>query len=96
MLRIHVSGEAKRRGVALQEAILEAARSSEMMFAVAYRGVEGFGASATIHRKTPPIMMTIIDRPEKVEKFMHVLDRTVERGLIAISPVEVIRLTKDA
>jgi PII-like signaling protein len=40
-------------------------------------------------------MMTIIDRPEKIEKFMPMLDHTVEEGLIAISPVEVIRLTKD-
>ena len=73
-----------------------------MMFAIAYRGVEGFGSSATIHRQTAlsgakaaPIMMTIIDRPEKIKKFMPILDRTVEEGLIAISSVEVIRLTKD-
>jgi PII-like signaling protein len=41
-------------------------------------------------------MMTIIDRPEKIGKFMPILDRTVEEGLIAISSVEVIRLTKDS
>jgi PII-like signaling protein len=64
--------------------------------------VEGYGESATIHRQTAlsgakaaPIMMTIIDHPEKIEKFMPVLDRTVEEGLIAISSVEVIRLTKE-
>jgi PII-like signaling protein len=39
--------------------------------------------------------MTIIDRPEKIEKFMPILDHTVEEGLIAISSVEVIRLTKE-
>jgi PII-like signaling protein len=64
--------------------------------------VEGYGESATIHRQTAlsgakaaPIMMTIIDRPEKIEKFMPVLDRTVDEGLIAISSVEVIRLTRE-
>jgi PII-like signaling protein len=73
----------------------------EIMFAIAYRGLEGFGANAAIHRQTvlsgskaAPIMMTIIDRPEKIEKFIPILDRTVEKGLIAISSVEVIRLTK--
>jgi PII-like signaling protein len=40
-------------------------------------------------------MMTIIDRPEKINQFMPLLDRTVEEGLIAISSVEVIHLTKD-
>jgi PII-like signaling protein len=102
MLRIHFNGEDKSRGVPLQEAILAASRFEDMMFAIAYRGVEGFGSSATIHRKTAlsglkaaPVMMTIIDRPEKIEKFMPILDRTVEEGLIAISSVEVIRLTKD-
>jgi PII-like signaling protein len=102
MLRIHFNGEDKSQGMPLQEAILEASRSQEMMFAIAYRGVEGFGSSARIHRqtalsgaKTAPVMMTIIDRPEKINQFMPLLDRTVEEGLIAISSVEVIRLTKD-
>jgi len=102
MLRIHFNGKDKSQGMPLQEAILEASRSQEMMFAIAYRGVEGFGASARIHRqtalsgaKTAPVMMTIIDRPEKINKFMPLLDQTVEGGLIAISSVEVIRLTKD-
>jgi hypothetical protein len=102
LLRIHFNGEDKRQGIPLQEAILEASRSQEMMFAIAYRGVEGFGSSARIHRqtalsgaRTAPVMMTIIDRPEKITMFTALLDRTVEEGLIAISSVEVIRLTKD-
>jgi uncharacterized protein len=102
MLRIHFNGEDKSQGMALQEKILEASLSQKIMFAIAYRGVEGFGASARIHRQTvlsgakaAPVMMTIIDRPEKIGTFMPLLDRTVEEGLIAISSVEVIRLTKD-
>jgi hypothetical protein len=102
MLRIHFNGEDKSQGMPLQDAILEAIRSQEMMFAIAYRGVEGFGASARIHRqsalsggKTAPVVMTIIDLPDKIDKFMPLLDRTVEEGLIAISSVEVIRLTRD-
>jgi uncharacterized protein len=102
LLRIHFNGEDKCQGVPLYEAILEASRSQEIMFAIAYRAVEGYGESAIIHRQTAlsgakaaPIMMTIIDRPEKMEKFMPILDRTVEEGLIAISSVEVIRLTKE-
>jgi PII-like signaling protein len=78
--------------VPLQEAILEASQAEEIMFAIAYRAVEGYGESATIHRRTAlsgakaaPIMMTIIDRPEKIENFMPVLDRTLKEGLIAIS-----------
>jgi uncharacterized protein len=102
MLRIHFNGEDESQGMPLHEKILEASRSQKIMFAIAYRGVEGFGASARIHRQTvlsgakaAPAMMTIIDRPEKIGKFMPLLDRTVEEGLIAISFVEVIRLTKD-
>jgi uncharacterized protein len=102
MVRIHFNGEDKSQGMPLQEKILEASRSQRIMFAIAYRGVEGFGASARIHRQTVlsgakavPVMMTIIDRPEKIGKFMPLVDRIVEEGLIAISSVEVIRLTKD-
>jgi uncharacterized protein len=101
MLRIHFNGEDKSHGLPQQDAIISASRSQEIMFAIAYRGVEGFGASARIYRhtalsgsRTAPVMMTIIDRPENIDKFMPLLDRTVEEGLIAISTVEVIRLTK--
>lgn len=102
LLRIYFNGDDMCRGVPLQQAILQASHAQELMFAMAYRGLEGFGSSATIHRKralssskAAPIMMTIIDRPEKIETLMPILDGTVAEGLIARSSVEVIRLTKD-
>jgi uncharacterized protein len=102
MLRIYFNGDDTYQGISLQEALLEAARSEQMMLAIVYRALEGFGASTTIHRqtalsggKTAPVMMTILDRPERIEKFMPVLDGRVEEGLIATSPVEVIRLSKE-
>ena len=40
-------------------------------------------------------MMTIIDRPEKIEKFLPALNYRFEDGLIATSPMEVIPPSKD-
>jgi PII-like signaling protein len=46
--------------------------------------------------KDAPIMLTVIDREEQIEKLIPHLDGMVEEGLIAMSRVEVIRYTRSA
>jgi hypothetical protein len=74
-----------------------------MAGATVYRGIEGFGASTRIHHashwtfsKDAPIMLTIIDKEEQIEKLVPHLDVMVEEGLIAMSRVEVIRYSRAA
>jgi hypothetical protein len=102
MLRVYFNEQDRWKGKRLDEAILEECQSLGMAGAIAYHGMEGFGASAAIHRQghlsrghNSPVMVTIIDRREQIEKLIPILDQVVQEGLVAMSSVEVIRLTRD-
>jgi uncharacterized protein len=98
MLRIHFGERDKWQGKPLHEAIVAKCRELGMAGATVYRGIEGYGASTRIHHasfwtfsKDAPIMLTIIDTQEQIEKLVPHLDEMVGEGLIAMSDVEVIR-----
>ena len=97
MVRVHVGEDDTWNGKPLYEAIVEEARRQDMAGATVYRGIEGYGASSRIHRRQLltssdlPIMVSLIDTAEKIERFMPTLRQMVQEGLVAISDVEVIR-----
>lgn len=98
MLRIHFIEADKWEGEPLHEAIVKKCKDIGLAGAIVYRGIEGFGASARIHHartlsisKNAPIMVSVIDTDEQIEKLIPHLDRMVGGGLVAISSVEVIR-----
>jgi len=101
MLRIHFGEGDKWHGKPLHEAILAKCVELGMAGATVYRGIEGFGASTRIHHashwtfsKDAPIMLTIIDKEERIAVLIPHLDEMVEDGLIATSNVEVIRYSR--
>lgn len=99
MVRIHFGEDDRWHGKPLYDAILEEARRQDLAGATVYRGIEGYGASSRIHRKhlwtssDLPVMVCIIDEAAKIARFLPVLEKMVDEGLIAISDVEVIRYT---
>ena len=102
MLRIHFGEGDKWHGKPLHEAILAKCVELGMAGATVYRGIEGFGASTRIHHashwtfsKDAPIMLTIIDKEERIAVLIPHLDVMVEEGLIAMSRVEVIRYSRN-
>lgn len=100
MLRIHFTESDKWQGDPLYKAIVAKCHELGLASAVAYRGIEGFGASARIYHsrsfsisKNAPIMVTVIDREEQIQKLLPHLDKMIEGGMIASSAVEVVRYT---
>jgi uncharacterized protein len=99
MIRIYFGEDDRWHGKPLYDAIVEEARRQDLAGATVYKGIEGYGASTRIHRKhlmtssDLPIMVCIVDQPEKIEAFLPILERMVYEGLIAMSDVEVIRYT---
>ena len=98
MLRIHFGEADKWQGKPLHEAIVAKCVELGLAGATVFRGIEGYGASSRIHHsshwkfsKDSPIMLTVIDREEQIEKLIPHLDVMVQEGLIAMSRVEVIR-----
>ena len=99
MLRIHLSEQDKYSGKPLYEAIVEKCRDMSIAGATVFRGVEGFGDSAEIHRHhlfihDQPILVTVIDSDENIQRLLPVLEEMIDTGLIAISDVESVRITK--
>jgi len=99
MIRLHFGEDDRWQDKPLHEAILHDARRHDLAGVTVYRGIEGYGASSRIHRKhlltssDLPVMVSIIDAREKIEAFLPTLESMVDEGMIAVSPVEVIRYT---
>jgi PII-like signaling protein len=98
MLRIHFGENDKWQGKPLYRAIVEKCRELDIAGATVYRGIEGYGASTLIHRphlisfsSDAPIMVSVVDTNENIQKLIPSLDQMVDEGLIAISDVEVVR-----
>jgi hypothetical protein len=101
MLRIYFTEDDKWQGESLYKAIVAKSMELGIAGATVYRGIEGFGASARIYHahslsvsKNAPVMVTVIDTEEQIQKLIPHLDQMIAGGLIASSKVEAIRYTK--
>jgi PII-like signaling protein len=98
MLRIHFGEDDKWQGKPLYRAIVEKCREIDIAGATVLRGIEGYGASTLIRRThllsfshDAPVMVSVIDSEDKIQKLLSILDEMVGEGLIALSEVEVIK-----
>lgn len=101
LLRLHFTERDRYRGKPLYEAIVEKCRELKIAGATVFRGLEGFGDSAEIHRShllmhDLPIVIQIVDTEENIQRLLPVLEDMMDQGLIAISDVEVLRIQKAA
>jgi uncharacterized protein len=101
MLRIHFTEADKCEGKPLYEAIVATCMDLGIAGAIVFRGIEGFGASARIYHtrslsisKNAPIMVSVIDTEDQIEKLIPHLDRMIVGGLIVSSAVDVIRYSR--
>lgn len=93
-------GEYDRLGRrSLVDAIVERARQEGLAGATVLRGIEGFGASASLHTTRLlsasdglPMVIEIVDTAEHVEAFLPVLDDLIAEGLVTVEDVEISRL----
>ena len=103
MLRIHFTEADKWQGEPLYKAIVAKCMQIGIAGATVFRGIEGFGASARIYHarslslsKLAPVMVTVIDTEDQIQKLIPYLDQMIEGGLVASSRVEVIRYARDS
>jgi uncharacterized protein len=98
ILRIHFGEDDKWKDKPLYRAIVEKCRELGLAGATVFRGIEGYGASTLLHRShllsfslDAPIMVSVIDSDENIQKLLPFLDEMVHEGLIAMSEVEGIK-----
>ena len=99
MLRLHFSENDKWEGKPLYEAIVQKCREFHIAGATVFRGLEGYGESAEIHRAhllvhDQPIIVAVVDSAENIQRLIGTVEPMMDTGLIAISDVEVRRITK--
>jgi uncharacterized protein len=98
MLRIHFGEDDRWQGKPLHEAIVARCKELGIEEVIVFRGIEGYGSGSRTRRsghwsfsKDAPIQLSIIDSEERIASLIPFLDEVVVEGLVAASPVEVIR-----
>ena len=95
LVRIYVNEEVKFAGRPLYEAIVDRCRELKVASVAAFRALEGFGEMAELHRahvfgrSDLPIVITVVERPDKAEAMLPVLQDMLSNGLIAVTDVEI-------
>lgn len=97
LLRVFIGESDRRDGMPLYEAIVRRARREGLAGATVLRGVEGFGARSVVHTTKIlrlstdlPVLIEIVDRPERIEAFLPILDEMVGEGLVTLETVRII------
>ena len=97
LLRIFIGESDKFEGRPLYQVIVERARQRELAGATVLRGYLGFGANSRIHSarvlrlsEDLPMVIEIVDEPERINAFITELDGLIGEGLVTLEKVEVI------
>ena len=97
LLRVFVGESDKFEGRPLYQAIVEEAMASGLSGATVLRGLMGFGSTSRLHTikvlrisEDLPMVVEIVDSPEKIEAFLPALKRMAGNGLVTIEKVRVI------
>ena len=97
LLRVFVGESDQWHGRPLYEAIVLAVREQGLAGATVLRGLAGFGANSLIHTvkilrlsEDLPMLVEIVDKPERIQAFLPTLDQMVTEGLVTLEKVNVL------
>jgi PII-like signaling protein len=96
LLRIFIGESDRHEGKPLFEWIVREARKHGLAGATVLRGLQGFGAHSRLHTtkilrlsSDLPVVIEIVDRAEKIETFLPLIDDAISEGLATLEKVEV-------
>ena len=96
VLRIFI-GQSERwqGGMPLHEAIVRKIRDAGLAGATVVRGIEGFGAHSRtfggrILSEDRPIVIEVVDRAERIQAVLPVIDLMVVKGLITLDKTQIV------
>jgi hypothetical protein len=95
LVRIYLGESDKRGGEPLYQAIVNKLRMLDYSGATVYRGILGYGAKGHTHKAGPfhlshdlPIMISVVERAEKVNDLVGLVAEMMQDGIIVTSDVE--------
>jgi|SRR5579872_166774 len=100
ILRIHFSAHHRYNDKPLYEAIVQKCRDMNIAGATVFRGLEGYGESAEIHKHhlnahDEPIIMVIVDDGDRIRELVPMIEQMMDTGMLATSDVEMMRVQND-
>jgi len=91
LLRIFIGESDKYQGQPLYEWLVIKAKEEGLAGATVLRGLMGFGANSRIHTSKIlrlsldlPIVVEIVDTPEKIKTFLTCIESVVTEGLVTL------------
>lgn len=101
LMRIYIDEDCKWHDKPLHEALVQACRSNDIAGVTVYRALMGYGAHGKLHQESAlrmahgrgSILLSIIDKEEKIRALLPLLDEMIPRGLVVLSDVDVIKYT---
>jgi len=97
LLRIFIGDSDRWEGRPLHEALVDAAQKHGLAGATVLHGMMGYGANSRVHTASIlrlsadlPLVVEIVDLPERIEAFLPVVDQMVKEGLVTIEAAEVL------
>jgi uncharacterized protein len=101
LLRIHISEHDHHLGKPLYEALVEKCRELKISGATVFRGLEGYGETAGLHKgrlmsHEQPIVIAIVDSADNVALLMRAAGEMMDTGMMAVSEVRALRVQKKA
>jgi predicted transcriptional regulator len=99
-LCIYIGESDRWQGKPLDTAILEAIRAQGLAGATVFRGISGFGAHSHIRTSSIevlsvdlPVMIEVIDIPERIQRALEAVSPMVREGLITLEDVTIVKYT---
>ena len=97
LLEIHIAEGHQHSGKPLYEVLVGKCRELGVAGATVLRGFEGYGETATIHRKhlltnDQPVIVMIIDSEETIARVLPTLEELVDRAMITVAQVTMTRV----
>ncbi|MBO8128530.1 MAG: DUF190 domain-containing protein [Peptococcaceae bacterium] len=98
LLQIYIGESDRYKGKPLYRAIVNLAKKEGLAGATVTRAILGFGANSRIHSanilrlsEDLPVMISIVDSEEYINKILPKLDEMVPEGLITVQDVDIIK-----
>lgn len=98
ILKVYISEDSLYKGHNLYHALVLKMKEIGMAGVTVTRGIEGFGHEKRLHTtrildlsSSLPIIVEIIDIPERIEKVIPIIKEMINEGLIMMTDVNVIK-----
>jgi len=102
LMKIYISEDSMYKGHSLSHALVLKMKEMGMAGVTVSRGIEGYGKGKRIATariidlsSSLPVIVEVIDSPERIESAIPVVEEMVNEGLVMVTDVDVIKYGKE-